>query len=32
MELIAEQLKYMNDALTVIAVVMVLMLVFKQMH
>lgn len=32
MEQIAEQLKYMNDVLTVIAVVMVLMLVFKQMH
>lgn len=32
MEQIAEQLKYMNDVLSVIAVVMVLMLVFKQMH
>lgn len=28
---IVEQLKYMNDVLTVIAVVMILMLVFKKM-
>ncbi len=32
MELIVEQMKYMNDVLTVIAITLVLMLVFKQMH
>ena len=31
MEQIVEQLKYMNDVLTVIAVALVLMLVFKNM-
>ena len=32
MEQIVELLKHMSEAMTVIAVVMVLMLVFKQMH
>ena len=32
MELIVEQMKHMNDVLTVIAITLVLMLVFKQMH
>lgn len=32
MEQIIEQMKFMNDTLTVIMIVLILMLVFKQMH
>ena len=32
MEQIVEQMKFMNDMLTVIMIVLILMLVFKKMH
>ena len=32
MEQIVEQMKHMNDTLLVIMIVLILMLVFKQMH